>query len=169
MCHESARKEKNERGRNGDESLGDESLARDRDILWKTFPMSSEQAYDAPLIAKSPEKYRLSCLFTVKPSCRHGGAAVTADKEQAYACNRQNKMAGKYPAETKDPSGGTTGRVKLYGRWGGWALAPDTASLGRDYRSHINWSRGAGETFKAPAAFFNFRAGFSGANYRAAE
>src|ERR1700732_3215131 len=72
-------------------------------------------------------------------------------------------------AKTKDPSGGTTGRVKLYGRWGGWALAPDTASLGRDCRSHINWSRGGGETFKAPAAFFNFRAGFSGANYRAAE
>src|ERR1700737_3743745 len=45
-------------------------------------------------------------------------------------------------AKTKDPSGGTTGRVKLYGRLGGWALAPNTASMGRDNRSHIYWAGG---------------------------
>jgi hypothetical protein len=55
MCHESARQEKNGRGRNGNESLG-----RDSDILWKTFPMSSAQAYDTPPTARNPEKYRLS-------------------------------------------------------------------------------------------------------------
>src|ERR1700738_3973137 len=37
MSHESARKEKNGRRRNGDESIG-----RDRDILWKTFVLSSD-------------------------------------------------------------------------------------------------------------------------------
>ena len=96
-------------------------------------------------------------------------------QEQASTCERQNEVLKislgktslgktaleKHPLETKDPSGGTTGRVKLYGRWGGWALAPDTASLGRDYRSHISWSWVAGETFKAPANFFNFLAGFA--------
>jgi hypothetical protein len=38
MCHESARKEKNGRRRNRNESIG-----RDRDILWKTLILSSEQ------------------------------------------------------------------------------------------------------------------------------
>src|SRR5947209_12600037 len=38
--------------------------------------------------------------------------------------------------ETKDPSGGTTGRVKPYGAWGVWALAPNMASIGRNSRSH---------------------------------
>src|SRR4030081_1277445 len=42
----------------------------------------------------------------------------------------------KYPTKTKDPSGGTTGGIKPYGRLGGWALAPNTASMGRDNRSH---------------------------------
>src|SRR5665811_559345 len=37
MCHEPARKEKNGRGRNRNESI-----RRDRDILWKTFTLSSK-------------------------------------------------------------------------------------------------------------------------------
>src|SRR5258706_10824352 len=45
--------------------------------------------------------------------------------------------AAEISPKTKDPSGATTGRVKPYGRaWGGWALAPNTASTGRDNRSH---------------------------------
>ena len=40
MCHELARKEKDGRGRNGDESIG-----RDRDILWKTFALSRCNLY----------------------------------------------------------------------------------------------------------------------------
>src|SRR5438046_2916986 len=38
--------------------------------------------------------------------------------------------------EAKDPSGGTTGRVKPYGARVGWALAPNMASMGRNSRSH---------------------------------
>jgi hypothetical protein len=40
MSHESARKENNGRRRNGDESIG-----RDRDILWKTFVLSSDHPW----------------------------------------------------------------------------------------------------------------------------
>jgi hypothetical protein len=91
---------------------------------------------------------------------RHGRAANVADatagpRPRSAKQIIRPKMV-KRPAETKDPSGGTTGRVKLYGRWGGWALAPNTASLGRDYRSHSDRSRRPRETFKAPADFFNF-------------
>jgi hypothetical protein len=45
------------------------------------------------------------------------------------------------------------------GAWGGWALAPYTASMGRDFRSHIDWSRKGGRTFKPAGDFFNFSAG----------
>ena len=38
--------------------------------------------------------------------------------------------------KTKDPSGGTTGRVKPYWRLGWMGARADTASMGRDYRSH---------------------------------
>src|SRR5258705_12941152 len=59
-------------------------------------------------------------------------------------------------AKTKDPSGRTTGRVKPYGRWGGWALAPNTASMGRDNHSHLSWSRKGHHTFKSPSDFLSF-------------
>src|SRR5258708_23670513 len=59
-------------------------------------------------------------------------------------------------AKTKDPSGGTPGRVKPYGRWGGWALAPNTASMGRDNHSHLSWSRKGRHTFKSPSDFLSF-------------
>jgi hypothetical protein len=65
------------------------------------------------------------------------------------------------PAETKDPSGGTTGRVKPYGAWGGWALAPNTASMGRDYRSHGYRSRKLRRTFNGPAIYLAFVGTFS--------
>ena len=72
--------------------------------------------------------------------------------------------------KTKDPSGGTTGRVKPYGRaWGGWALAPNTASMGRDNRSTDIVSRQGRSTFKRTWDFFNFFGGrFWPENYRAA-
>src|SRR5450631_1527984 len=42
------------------------------------------------------------------------------------------------------------------GAWGGWALAPYTASMGRDNRSHTHLSPKGCPTFKAPGDFFNF-------------
>src|SRR4051812_31339363 len=58
------------------------------------------------------------------------------------------------PQKPKDPPGGTTGRVKLYGRWGGWALAPYTALSGRDNRSRSYWSRHAPGRSKPDVNFF---------------
>ena len=52
LCHEAARKEKNGRRRNRTEST-----ERDRDILWKTFPMSSERARPDPSPDKTPGRY----------------------------------------------------------------------------------------------------------------
>jgi hypothetical protein len=149
-----------------------ESIERDRDILWKTFAMSSQRRYTALRDGKNPGEYGVVRLIHSQAATRHGGSAEFCQR-QLRACDRLRGIAARQPnatpwtefegmvhsktpslentmsrkrsgsksdeasAKTKDPSGGTTGRVKLYGRWGGWALAPDTASLGRDDRSHI--------------------------------
>src|SRR6266545_2202393 len=52
--------------------------------------------------------------------------------------------------------GGQPDGSSYTGAWGGWALAPNTASMGRDYRSHRYRSREGRRTFKRPAKFFNF-------------
>src|ERR1700678_154821 len=52
MSHKPARKEKNGRGRNGNESI-----RRDTHILWKTFALSSERPYQSPFIEKKPPEF----------------------------------------------------------------------------------------------------------------
>ena len=58
------------------------------------------------------------------------------------------------PQKNKDPSGGTTGRVKPYGRLGWMGARARYSPMGRDYRSHIHWSRQGRRTFKAACNFF---------------
>jgi hypothetical protein len=75
-------------------------IQRLRDILWKTSAKSSalRHKYDGSL-----------------RTCRR--------------CNYLgDTTVGMGPLKMKDPPGGTTGRVKPYGRWGGWALAPNIAT-----------------------------------------
>src|SRR5260370_5273883 len=69
---------------------------------------------------------------------RHGGVAEGCKYASgAPESPISSSGAAELSPKTKDPSGGTTGRGKPYGRaWGGWALAPNTASMGRDNRSH---------------------------------
>jgi len=55
----------------------------------------------------------------------------------------------------KDPSGGTTGRVKPYGALGVDGRSRRIQPMGRDYRSHINKSQDLRRTFKTPGDFFN--------------
>src|SRR6266478_1981692 len=57
-------------------------------------------------------------------------------------------------AKTRDPSGGTAGRVKLYGRLG-WMGACAEYSLDGEgfYRSHIYWSRRVAERSNGPQFF----------------
>ncbi|MDB5611548.1 MAG: hypothetical protein JWP25_8448 [Bradyrhizobium sp.] len=92
-------------------------------------------------------------LFPYSPSSRLAAWRVCRGS--------QLRKCPKYRHKTKDPSGGTTGRVKLYGRLGGWALAPNTASTGRDYRSHLYWSLRVAVRSKRPAIFFDFLTGIS--------
>ena len=131
LCHEAARKEKNGRRRNRTKSI-----ERDRDILWKTFPMSSERARPAP----SPDKTREDTGFLARRlSARK---SVGTDRPQMERPARGDNRTGQ----------------AIYGRWGGWALAPDTA-VGRGYQSHTDKSRQGGGTFKTQGTFFNRSAG----------
>jgi hypothetical protein len=57
--------------------------------------------------------------------------------------------------EMKDPSGGTTGRVKPYGALGVDGRSRRIQPMGRDYRSHIDKSQHPRRTFKTPGDFFN--------------
>src|SRR6266404_9669574 len=54
----------------------------------------------------------------------------------------------------KTRPGGQPDGSSYMGAWGGWALAPNTASMGRDNRSHICWSQKGRRTFKSPCDFF---------------
>jgi hypothetical protein len=66
----------------------------------------------------------------------------------------------------KTRPGGQPDGSSHMGAWGGWALAPNTASMGRDNRSHTHLSLRGGQTFKPSCDFFNFfGGGFFAENY----
>ena len=77
-------------------------------------------------------------------------------------CEDCSRLFGKRATaapKIKDPSGGTTGRVKAI-----WALGVDGRSrriqpMGRDNRSHAHKSRTGRPTFKTPSDFFNLLEG----------
>jgi hypothetical protein len=56
----------------------------------------------------------------------------------------------------KTRPGGQPDGSSHIGAWGGWALAPNTASMGRDNRSHTHWSQQGRRTFKTTGNFFEF-------------
>jgi hypothetical protein len=68
----------------------------------------------------------------------------------------------KYRRKRKTRPGGQPDGSSHMGAWGGWALAPDTASLGRDYRSHLVKSRQGSRTFNAVSIFLTFSMGCFG-------
>ena len=125
MCHEPARKEKNGRRRNRHESI-----KRDRYILWKTLTMSSKRHHWAPHIDRNPQKCGVFLAYPQSsrmPAWRRCAARKSACADTAHGFRRLD-AAGKTRPETKDPSGGTTGRVKPYGRLG-WMGARAEYSL----------------------------------------
>jgi len=82
-----------------------------------------------------------------------------------FACTAVSGM----PPKRKTRPGGQPDGSSHMGAWGGWALAPNTASMGRDNRSHAHLSPKGRPTFKPPCDFFNFLAGIFGTkNYCAA-
>src|ERR1700730_17302746 len=62
------------------------------------------------------------------------------------------------PKRETRPGGQPDGSSHM-GAWGGWALAPNKASMGRDNRSHRHKSPEGRPTFKSARGFFNLLGG----------
>src|SRR5580704_12923150 len=77
----------------------------------------------------------------------------------ASVCGRGQEALVKWRQKRKTRPGGQPDGSSHMGAWGGWALAPDTASMGRGYRSHKCWSQQGSGTFKSPEIFLTFFAG----------
>ena len=132
MCHEPAREEKN-----GRDATGDESIRRDSYILWKTFLLSSVSVHQRPVPRQKGRK--ISVVLVVHSQAALGTPGLTTLRITA---------SHEWPPKRKDPSGGTTGRVKLYGRLG-WMGARAEYSLdgeGLPLPHLISRGRGAGRS-----------------------
>jgi hypothetical protein len=95
--------------------------------------------------------------------------AVHADERKVCGRLAQAAPHATQPLPTKpvpkmkDPSGGTTGRVKPYGALGVDGRSRRIQPMGRDNRSHIDKSQHPRRTFKTPDDFFNVVFGAIGA------
>src|SRR5580698_10449348 len=85
------------------------------------------------------------------------GVLLTIHSQAPPACRRVGQsQSRKWRQKRKTRPGGQPDGSSYMGAWGGWALAPNTASMGRDYRSHPYWSRRGRPTFKRSAIFLTF-------------
>src|ERR1700752_1187012 len=121
----------------------------DRDILWKTFPLSSKRPLSAKRAARNPRQY----AAFLQQSASNDAPTWRRCSKHGPPCPQRNR---KPPPKIKDPSGGTTGRVKAI-----WALGVDGRSRliqpsGRDNRSHRHKSAAGAPTFKPPVIFLTF-------------
>jgi len=74
------------------------------DILWKTFSLSSTWSYGRRSDRRNPHKYGVVIALHSQAARQHG--------------RTRRSFLQKLVPKMKDPSGGTTGRVKPYGRLG---------------------------------------------------
>ena len=88
-------------------------------------------------------------VLRMKPDGQSGRAGALANRTRAQSSQNNNP-------EMKDPSGGTTGRVKPYGALGVDGRSRRIQPMGRDFRSHTHWSPRAYRTFKTAGKFFNY-------------
>src|SRR5262245_64516431 len=106
MCHQIARKRETDARRNEPNQSG-----RDRDILWKTFTLSSKRSLSAKRVAGNPRRYAAFLQQSASSDARQrdGVAASTGDLVRIKV-----EAADKI----KDPSGGQPDGSKPYGRLG---------------------------------------------------
>src|SRR5580658_6485587 len=107
---------------------------------------------------KGRENRRRSSPSTVK---RRTGMAELRSPPAPVPQAARRKCSKCQPKRKTRPGGQPDGSSHM-GAWGGWALAPNTASLGRDYRSHTDKSQKGWRTFNALSIFLTFSAGIFG-------
>jgi hypothetical protein len=115
-----------------------------------------------PTAAKSRRNAGFSFRSTVKPRSSMGALRQRGRTFSGLIPLRG--LSGTRQKRKTRPGGQPDGSSHM-GAWGGWALAPNTASMGRDNSSHTHWSRKGRRTFKPLCDFFNFLAGTSGRKF----
>src|SRR5438045_7373054 len=90
-------------------------------------------------------------VFTVKSARRNGRVADVVEQKV-----QQNPRKMQSNPQNKDPSGGTTGRVKPYGRLGWMGARAEYSRWEGIPAPTCHWSPGARRTFKTAGRFFNF-------------
>ena len=143
------------------------------DILWKTFLTVQYVKLRTTQRSKKSSQIR-SCHRSSQSSCTAAWARCEACLDhfvwdtrkyravhagERKVCGPQAHTARLLPTkpvpEMKDPSGGTTGRVKPYGALGVDGRSRRIQPMGRDNRSHMDKSQHLRRTFKTPGDFFN--------------
>ena len=154
MCHEPARKRKTDADATRTNHLHVTMI-----FCGKLRRCPANDKYYTP---PSPES-RGTTGFCVRPRSRRAHACrLCAGWFYRTWCCRLIPRCGKCRKtgqKRKTRPGGQPDGSSHMGAWGGWALAPNTASMGRDNRSHIHWSQQGRRTFKGPRNFFNFLRG----------
>src|SRR5664279_4605547 len=112
-------------------------------------------------ISRAGKPWKYGVVFPIHSQAvyRHGRAAPVGNSQKRRS-GTISWNEGRRKRKTRP--GGQPDGSSYMGAWGGWALAPNTASMGRDDRSHIYWSPQGRRTFKRPAIFLTFWQGFSG-------
>ena len=106
----------------------------------------------------APRSFRLRRREEI--SRRHAAKRKACGSQSPRGAAHDAASSKKPVPEMKDPSGGTTGRVKPYGALGVDGRSRRIQPMGRDYRSHIDKSQHPRRTFKISGDFFNL--GFRG-------
>ena len=143
------------------------------DILWKTFSLSSTWSYGARSDRESPHKYGVVSSIHRQAARQHGRVArrasiisfgktrgnIARHADERKVCGRQAHAAPLLPRkpvpEMKDPSGGTTGRVKPYGRLGWMGARAEYSRWGGITAPTSDKSQHPRRTFKTSGDFFN--------------
>src|SRR5262249_4613647 len=143
ICHQIARKRKTDARRNEPNQSG-----CDRDILWKTCPLSSKWC----LPAMRARKYAWLLAFWQHLTSSGAGAWWRCNER----CRRYPKKNRRCPKKKRPVRGDNRTGQSHMGAWGGWALAPNIAN-GEGIPLPRQISRATPPDVQRPARFFNPR------------
>jgi hypothetical protein len=131
-------------------------------LLVQSVALRSAQRSRKPAQIRSPHRASPPSCTAARPRCEARLDYFVWEDTRKHRPSRRRTESRRSAASSrkpvpkmKDPSGGTTGRVKPYGALGVDGRSRRIQPMGRDYRSHINKSQHPHRTFKPPAVFFD--------------
>jgi hypothetical protein len=126
--------------------------------------------------ATTPAKHPMSAgsrrnagfFFPIRSQATRGHCGI-AQLQAPQISRPRTRRCTRHCQKRKTRPGGQPDGSSHMGAWGGWALAPNTASMGRNYRSHFYCVAASAPNVQSARDFFNFFARhFGQGNYCAA-